>query len=82
MCVGVEFQDFNVVLHTKSEQKVIGNQFCSPIIIKYLLKTNCVGRVWIVKGYIFENNLLMDHFHIKQLKGNYICSIIIEKEAF
>ena len=68
MCVGVEFQDFNVVLHTKSEQKVIGNQFCSPIIIKYLLKTNCVGRVWIVKGYIFEKQPFTGSFPYQTAK--------------
>ena len=32
MCVGVEFLVFNVLLHTKSEQKVIGNLFFAPII--------------------------------------------------
>ena len=48
VCVGV----FNVLLHTKSEQKVIGNWFYAQI---------CVGCVWIVIGYfLFENRLLMD----------------------
>ena len=32
MCVGVEFLVFNVLLHSKSEQKVIGNWFGAPII--------------------------------------------------
>ena len=27
-----EFLAFNVLLHTKSEEKVIGNKFCTPII--------------------------------------------------
>ena len=39
--VGVEFITINVMLHTKSEQKVIGNKICTPIIF-------CVGRVWVV----------------------------------
>ena len=38
MCVGVEFITFNVLLHTKSEQKVIGNWFCTLIILKNSLK--------------------------------------------
>ena len=38
MYVGVEFLAFNVLLHTKSEQKVIGNKFCAPIIFKNSLK--------------------------------------------
>ena len=34
VCVGVEFLDFNVLLHNKSEQKVIDNWFCTPMIFK------------------------------------------------
>ena len=39
MCVEVEFLSFNVLLHSKSEQKVIGKWFRAPIILKNLLKT-------------------------------------------
>ena len=55
---GVEFIAFNVLLHTKSEQKVIGNRFCAPIIFENPLKTGfsrrnivCIGRVSIVIRY-------------------------------
>jgi hypothetical protein len=48
----VEFLTINVLLHTKSEQKVISNYICTPIIIKNPLKPGfsirnifCVGRV-------------------------------------
>ena len=49
-CFGGEFQFFNVLLHTKSEQ-VIGNLFCcnnlqnSCFSIRNILITICVGRV-------------------------------------
>ena len=36
--VGVEFLTINVLLHTKSEQRVIGNRFCKPINFKNSLK--------------------------------------------
>ena len=49
---------FYVLLHTKSEQKVIG-RFCTPIIFKNLLNiliTNCVGRVWnVIRYFLLEN---------------------------
>ena len=59
--MGVKFLAFNVLLHTKSEHKVI-LFFCAPIIFKNQLKydkkytiTIYVGRVWIVIGYfLFE----------------------------
>ena len=35
---GVEFLPFNVLLHTKSKQKFIGNGFFAPIIFKNPLK--------------------------------------------
>ena len=65
MFVGEEFLAFNVLLHTKSRQQVIGNWFCTTIIFKNPLKTGfsirnipitiCVVRVWIVTGYfLFE----------------------------
>ena len=38
MCVGVIFLAFNVLLHTKSEQKVIGNCFCTTITFNDPLK--------------------------------------------
>ena len=54
---GYECLTFNVLLHAKSEQKVIANKFCTPIIFKISLKTVfslrniliiiCVGCVWI-----------------------------------
>ena len=40
MCVGVEFLAFNVLVHTKSEQKVTGYWFCAPIIFKNSLETD------------------------------------------
>ena len=69
LCVGVEFLAFIVLLHTKSEQKVIGNWFYTPIIFKNSLKTCffnkkysfaiCVGCVMIVIGYfLFEKEAL------------------------
>ena len=65
VCVGVKFLAFNVLLHTKFEQKVIGIRFCAPIIfnnsfktqffIRNILITICVKRVWIVIRYfLFE----------------------------
>ena len=39
VCVGVECIAFNVLMHTKSEQKVIGNCFCAPLNFKNPLKT-------------------------------------------
>ena len=61
MCVGVEFLAFNVLLYTKSEQKVICNYFLYTNNLldsfdffssnmKYTF-TICIGRVWIVIGY-------------------------------
>ena len=53
VCVGVEFLACNVLLHTKSEQKVIGSLFYSQIILKIRKKrlfkkkytfTICVGE--------------------------------------
>ena len=52
-------------MHTISEQKVIGNWFCAPIIFQNSIKKKfsikkcnfkiCVGRVWIVIWYfLFE----------------------------
>ena len=37
--MGVEFLTINVLLHTNSEQKVIGNEICTQIIFKNSLKT-------------------------------------------
>ena len=34
VCVGVEFLAFNVLLRSKSEQKVVVNQFFVPLIFK------------------------------------------------
>jgi hypothetical protein len=58
---GIEFLSINVLLHTKPEQKVIGNQICTPMILKNPLKpvffffkytfTIFVGRVWVVIVY-------------------------------
>ena len=52
---------YDVLLHTKIKQKVIGNWFCTPIICKTPLInkkytfTICVGGVWIVIRYfLFE----------------------------
>ena len=48
--------NINVLLHTKSEQKVIGNEICTPIILKNVKLrsfnnkytfTIYVGRVWV-----------------------------------
>ena len=39
MCVGVEYLTFDILLIAKSNQKGIGNQFCSSIILKNSLKT-------------------------------------------
>ena len=38
VCVGVYFLAFNVLLQTKSDQKVIVILFCTPIIFKNPLK--------------------------------------------
>ena len=61
MCASVEILAFNVLLHIKSKQKVIGNWFCAPIIFKNPLNTGfstiCVGRVCIVIRYfLFEKH--------------------------
>ena len=40
MCVDVDYLTFDILLHSKSEQKVIGNQLCSPIIFLNPLKTD------------------------------------------
>ena len=72
MCVDVDYLTFDILLLSKSEQKVTGNQLCSPIIFLNLLKTDFslrnilttifVGGVWIV-SYISnsKNKLLMDY---------------------
>ena len=39
VCVGVEFLAFNILLRIRSEQKVLVNLFCAPIIFKNTLKT-------------------------------------------
>jgi len=59
--VGVEFLTINVLLHTKSEQKVIDNKICTPIIFKNPLKPGFsirnillqfyIGRVWVGTVY-------------------------------
>ena len=60
MWVGVQYLTFEILLHAKSEQKVIGNQFCTPILIKAsfglrnMLLTICIGCVWIVIYFLFE----------------------------
>ena len=56
VCVGpgVEYLTFNILLHEKSEQKMTGNQFCTPIISKNPLKTNlCIFHV-ILKNFNFK----------------------------
>ena len=70
MCVDVDYLTFDILLLSKSEQKVTGNQLCLPIIFLNLLKTDFslrnilttifVGGVWIV-SYISnsKNKLLM-----------------------
>ena len=40
MCVAVEYLTFDILLHAKSEKKVIGNQICTPIIFKNPLKNS------------------------------------------
>ena len=71
-CVVVEYQTLDILLHAESEQKRIGNQFCTPIIFKNPLKTwvslknilitICVGCVWIVICiYYYKNKLLIDY---------------------
>ena len=50
VCVWVEFLAFNVSLHTKYEQKVIGD----------LSFTICVERVWIVIGYFLIEKQTFD----------------------
>ena len=75
MCVGVEFLVFNVLLHTKSEQKVIGNLFCAPIINngvsnkKYTFTICARPRcVWIVIEYfILEKEAFNGLFKLKLL---------------
>ena len=57
MCEGVEFLIIKALLHTKSEQKGIGNYICTPMIFKnsFFNKkytfTICVGLVWVVIVY-------------------------------
>ena len=67
----MEYITFDILLHAKSDQKVIENLFCTPIMFKNPLKTGfalrniliiiCVGCAWIVT-YIFylKNKVLMD----------------------
>ena len=64
--------EFNVLLHTTYEQKVIGNWFCAPIIFKYPLKKRFFDKqfwhkkqlldFWIEKIYFFKLMLLFTHF--------------------
>ena len=70
---GALIYTFYIKNSTKSEQKVTGNWFCTPIIFfknplqnrffnnnNYILITICVWRVWIVIRYfLFENRFLM-----------------------
>ena len=53
MCVGVEFLAINVLLHTESEQQVIGNEICTPIIFKNSLKPGFLIRNKLFIKYIF-----------------------------
>ena len=69
MFVGVEFITINILLHTKSEQKVIGNYIRTPINFKNTLKvktqffnkkytfTICVRRVLVVIVYFLLEKL-------------------------
>ena len=60
-CVwGLNFIAFNVLLHTKLEQKLKVNWLCALLIFKKSVNWGfnkkytysiCVGRVWIVTGY-------------------------------
>ena len=57
MCVVFEFLDFSVILHTKSDLKVIGNWFCEPINFKnqkynFTICEGCVGIV--IWYFLFE----------------------------
>ena len=62
MCVGVIFLAFNVLLHTKSEQKVIGNCFCTTITFNDPLKTGfsiinlllCWACLNVIGYFLFE----------------------------
>ena len=67
----VEFLAFNVFLHTKSEQNVIGNWFCAPIIfIKSVKKrffnkkytcticVDCVNFRIVIRYFLFKKQAL------------------------
>ena len=61
LCVGGGGRISNYLLHTKSEQKVIGNLIFTPIICKNPLKPGflnkkytfkiCVGHFWVIIVY-------------------------------
>ena len=48
MCLGVEFLTINVLLHTKSEQKVFKNPLKPGFSIRNILLQFVSGRVWVV----------------------------------
>ena len=60
MCVGVEFLALNVLMRTRSEQKVICNLLKSNknwvLNMKYTF-TICVGRIWIsIEYFLFQKH--------------------------
>ena len=55
MCLGVEFLTINALLHAKAEQNVIGNLFCTKIILKKPKQTNfSIINILIIKGYRYK----------------------------
>ena len=64
VCVGVEFLALNVLMHTRSDQKVIGNLLKSNknwvLNMKYTF-TICARRIWIVIEYfLFEKHTFLN----------------------
>ena len=57
MCVGIEFIAFNVLLHTKYEQKKIRKKILNRFFKKKNTFKIYVGRVWIViRHFLLEKH--------------------------
>ena len=76
MSVGVEYLTFDILLHVKSKQNVIGNSFCTPIIFQNPLQTGFslqfvtgVFKIWIAICICFLFEKQVFHFQRRLPSG-------------
>ena len=64
VCGGVEYLTFDILLHAKPEQKVVGNKFFTPIMF-FIKKFTYYNLSWVHLDcniyFLFKNKLLMDY---------------------